>query len=110
VTSPEDSAVPDEDKESQTTTATRSLPAPSKPRQLPPWKVLLHNDDVNDMGYVIDTIAMLTPLKRADAAQRMLEAHLRGVTLLLTTHKERAELYKDQFASRQLTVTIEADE
>jgi ATP-dependent Clp protease adaptor protein ClpS len=72
--------------------------------------VLLHNDDVNDMGYVIDTIAMLTPLKRADAAQRMLEAHLRGVTLLLTTHKERAELYKDQFASRQLTVTIEADE
>ena len=90
--------------------------APSKspkkkpPQMLPPWKVLLHNDDKNDMGFVIETILMLTPLNEQDAKLRMLEAHETGVALLLTTHKERAELYKDQFESKGLTVTIEPAE
>jgi hypothetical protein len=38
------------------------------------------------------------------------EADKTGVALLLTTHKERAELYKDQFESKGLTVTIEPEE
>lgn len=86
-------------------------PKPAKPdtKPLPPWKVLLHNDDVNDMPYVVETITMLTPLGRSEAAKLMLEAHLRGLVLLLTTHKERAELYREQFASRGLTVTIEQE-
>ena len=33
-----------------------------------------------------------------------------GVALLLVTHKERAELYADQFQSKGLTVTIEPAE
>ena len=78
-----------------------------KAKQLPPFKVLLHNDDVNEMGYVVHTITQLTHLNRQDATQRMLEAHQSGLALLLTTHKERAELYAEQFASRRLTVTIE---
>jgi ATP-dependent Clp protease adapter protein ClpS len=53
------------------------------------------------------TIIELTPLNEQDAKQRTLEAHETGVALLLTTHKERAELYKDQFQSKGLTVTIE---
>lgn len=88
----------------------REKPRRSDPKPLPPWRVLLHNDDVNDFDFVIVTIEMLTPLKRVDAARHALDAHMRGVTLLLTTHKERAELYKDQFASRGLTVTIEPTE
>ncbi len=78
-----------------------------KPGKLPPWKVVLHNDDLNGMGDVVVTITMLTPLSQQAAVRRMLDAHSRGRTLLLTTHRERAELYKDQFASRGLTVTIE---
>ena len=50
---------------------------------------------------------MLTPLSKEDAVHRMLEAHQRGLALLLTTHQERAELYVDQFLSRRLVVTIE---
>jgi ATP-dependent Clp protease adapter protein ClpS len=38
------------------------------------------------------------------------EAHNTGVALLLVTHKERAELYVDQFKSKSLTVTIEPAE
>jgi ATP-dependent Clp protease adaptor protein ClpS len=80
------------------------------PQPLPPWKVLLHNDDKNDMIYVVETIMSLTPLKEQDALLRMEEAHKTGVALLLTTHKERAELYKDQFESKGLTVSIEPAE
>jgi len=38
------------------------------------------------------------------------EADKTGVALLLTTHKERAELYQEQFTSKGLTVTIEPAE
>ena len=37
----------------------------------------------------------------------MLEAHETGVTLLVETHREHAELLQEQFQSKQLTVTIE---
>jgi ATP-dependent Clp protease adaptor protein ClpS len=88
----------------------KSSPKRKPPQPLPPWKVLLHNDDKNDMIYVVETIMSLTPLKEQDALLRMEEAHKTGVALLLTTHKERAELYKDQFESKGLTVSIEPAE
>jgi ATP-dependent Clp protease adapter protein ClpS len=77
---------------------------------LPPWKVLLHNDDKNDIGFVVITIVELTPLNEQDAVRCTLEAHENKLALLLTTHKERAELYKEQFESKGLTVTIEPAE
>ncbi len=91
-----------------TATAAKTKNRPQT-RQLPPYRVLLHNDAVNEMGYVVRTIMELTHLGRVEAAQRMLEAHTRGLALLLVTHKERAELYVDQFACKGLTVTIEPE-
>jgi len=91
-------------------TSKQKTPKKRPPKQLPPWKVLLHNDDTNDMLYVVATIMELTPLNEQAAVLRMKEAHETGVALLLTTHKERAELYKDQFESKGLVVTIEAAE
>jgi ATP-dependent Clp protease adaptor protein ClpS len=89
-----------------------SKPAPTKrpPGMLPPWKVLLHNDDKNGIDFVIGTIMELTPLNEMEAKTRTSEADKTGVALLLVTHKERAELYQDQFKSKGLTVTIEPDE
>ncbi len=78
-------------------------------RTPPPYKVILHNDDVNDMLYVVDTIFRLTPLSAEQAYKKMLEAHKRGAAVLLVCHKERAELYQEQFHSCGLTVTIEPD-
>jgi len=40
---------------------------------------------------------------------RTLEAHETGSSMLLVTHKERAELYVEQFASCKLNVTCEPD-
>ena len=90
--------------------AQKVKPKKKPPQQLPPWKVLLHNDDKNDMLFVVVTIMELTTIGEQDAKLRTLEAHETGVALLLTTHKERAELYKDQFESKGLTVTIEPAE
>ena len=89
--------------------AVQTKPAPVKrpPQLLPPYKVLLHNDDVNSRQFVVETIVMLTPLNEQDAVLKMDEADKTGVALLMTTHRERAELVQQQFASRGLTVTIE---
>lgn len=80
---------------------------PSKP--LPQWKVILHNDDLNDFADVCHKVCRMTPLKEKDVIQRVTEAHKEGVSLLLLTHKERAELYKEQFKSflPPIVVTIE---
>ncbi len=84
-------------------------PKKGPPGLLPPWKVLLHNDDHNAVDFVIVTIVELTTLNEQAALQRTLEAHRTGVALLVVTHKERAELYKDQFTSKGLTVSIEPE-
>jgi len=88
-------------------TAVRPAVQPPKVDQLPPFKVLLHNDDVNTDLYVVQTLMELTPLNKPRAAEVTLEAHRTGVALVLVTHKELAELYRDQFATKKITVTIE---
>ncbi|HKQ48181.1 MAG TPA: ATP-dependent Clp protease adaptor ClpS [Phycisphaerae bacterium] len=94
----------------QEQTSTTVRPGKAKPRLLPPFKVILHNDDQNSMEDVAAAILELTPLKKEEAILRMLEAHETGCALLLVTHKERAELYAEQFHSKSLTVTIEPAE
>lgn len=92
--------------------SSNTLPDVSTAQQtglLPPFRVLLHNDDVNSFEHVIQTILQLTPLKFEEAVERTLEAHESGLSLLLVTHRERAELYVEQFSSAQLTVTCEPD-
>ena len=90
--------------------ARKTTPKRKPPRHLPQWKVLLHNDDKNEMLFVISTIVELTPLNQQEATLRMKEADDTGVALILTTHKERAELYQEQFTSKGLVVTIEPAE
>ncbi len=88
----------------------KERPAPPRLDRLPPYRVLLHNDDATDMLEVVDAILELTPLKRTRAFEIMMTAHTQGVSLILLTHKERAELYRDQFRSKRLNVTIEPND
>ena len=83
-------------------------PADGKVDHLPPYRVLLHNDDVSSFDHVIETLVDLTPLSPPAAEAVTWEAHKTGVALVLVTHRERAELYVDQFKSKSLVVTIEA--
>ena len=82
---------------------------PRRPEKLPPYRVLMHNDEVNTFEHVIKSILELTALTPHDALLRTVEAHETGVALLLVTHRERAELYSEQFATFKITTTIEPD-
>ena len=90
-------------------TSAARKPKTKPPRLLPPWKVLLHNDDKNVFEDVIRIVRRLTPLSKQEAFTCVLEAHETGSALLLVTNQERAELYVEQFASCGLTVTAEPD-
>jgi ATP-dependent Clp protease adaptor protein ClpS len=92
-----------------TSTATRPAPVRPKPAVLPPWRVLLHNDDVNDMDYVVETIQQIVRVNRPTATRCMVEAHRKGVGQVTVTHRERAEFLADQLRSKRLTVTIEPE-
>lgn len=100
---------PGDDSGASTSATVERKPAPPvrKPKKLPPFKVLLHNDDENTFEHVVRSIVRLTDIKTEEAVLRTLEAHETGVALLMTTHRERAELYVEQFASLSLTVTAE---
>jgi ATP-dependent Clp protease adaptor protein ClpS len=76
-------------------------------RQLPRYKVLLHQDAVRDLMFVVRSLMELTRFPRAEATHKMWQAYHCGRSVLLITYRERAELYVEQFASRGLTVSIE---
>ncbi len=101
-----------QDAPASTLTAPTRKPAPPirKPKKLPPFRVLLHNDDSNTFEHVIKSVRRLTALTSQEAEVRAIEAHETGVALLLVTHRERAELYVEQFASLSVTVTAEPAE
>jgi len=92
------------------TATTERAPTQRKPQKLPPYKVLLHNDDVNTFEHIIQSILKLTTLAPQEAVLRTIEAHETGVALLLITHRERAELYTEQFASLKVITTVEPAE
>lgn len=75
---------------------------------LPPWSVILHNDDHNEMLYVVRCLVKSVPnLGATRATQIMLEAHNNGKAIVTTCPLELAELYRDRLESFGLTATIE---
>lgn len=77
-------------------------------RLLPPYAVILHNDDVNEMMYVVRSIVACVPeIDWEQAVAIMVEAHENGRAHVITCPLERAEHYRDRLESRGLTATIE---
>jgi ATP-dependent Clp protease adaptor protein ClpS len=79
-------------------------------RLLPRYRVLLHNDDVNSMDFVVH--ALLRTVQRLtvdEAIKIMLEAHVHGKALVVICPKETAEFYRDGLESYGLTSTIEPE-
>jgi len=79
-------------------------------RQSPLFKVLLHNDPVNSMEFVVVTLQQVVPkLTEQDAIAVMLEAHNTGVGLVIVCDLEPAEFYSETLKSKGLTSTIERE-
>jgi ATP-dependent Clp protease adaptor protein ClpS len=81
-----------------------------KPRGdlLRPYTVVLHNDDHNDMLYVVQCLLKAVPtIGRRRAVEIMFEAHRHGKARVTSCPLELAELYRDRLEGFGLTATIE---
>jgi ATP-dependent Clp protease adaptor protein ClpS len=77
-------------------------------KHLPPWRVVLHNDDVNSMDHVVRSLVKCVPSLSAErAAEIMLAAHNHGQADVVTCPRETAELYRERLEGCGLTSTIE---
>ena len=65
----------------------------------PMYRVLIHNDDVTPMDFVIHVLQEIFKLSFFRAARIMLEAHAGGVAHVVTEPLERAEFHVDQARS-----------
>ena len=76
----------------------------------PKYKVLLHNDPVNTMDYVVETLRQVLPqLSEQDALNIMLETHNSGIGLVIVCDIEPAEFYSESLKAKGLTSTIELE-
>ena len=77
---------------------------------LPPYKVILFNDDHNDMDYVVVVLLrLINHLTQSAAEEIMLTAHLTGSAVVIVCPKESAEYYQECLLGYGLTATIEPE-
>jgi ATP-dependent Clp protease adaptor protein ClpS len=77
---------------------------------LPPYKVVLFNDDYNDMDYVVAILLrLINHLTPAVAVEVMLTAHLKGSAVVVVCPKEQAEYYQESLLGYGLTAIIEPE-
>jgi ATP-dependent Clp protease adaptor protein ClpS len=67
-----------------------------EPKQLPPFNVILLNDDDHSYEYVIDMLGRLFAHPVEKAFRMAEEVDKTGRVIVCTTHKELAELKRDQ--------------
>jgi len=82
----------------ETRTVTEPV-ADSKTQLAPLYRVLIHNDDITPMDFVVRVLQEVFHLSLMHSTRIMLEAHLKGVALVVTEPLERAEFHVDQTRS-----------
>lgn len=90
--------------------------APRSERQ-PPYAVILHNDDVNGFGFVVNVLRKVFGYTLEKSVELTTEAHEKGRSVVWSGALELAELKADQIhscggdpqakASKPLGVTVE---
>lgn len=71
----------------------------SETRLAPLYRVLIHNDDVTPMDFVVRVLAEVFHLGVTRSIAIMLEAHVKGVAHVVTEPLEQAEFHVDQTRS-----------
>lgn len=75
---------------------------------IPPYRVILHNDDHNTMDHVVESLVRCVPSLTVEAAAAiMIKAHSEGKATVIECPKEAAEHYRGALESCGLTATIE---
>ncbi|MBY0228424.1 MAG: ATP-dependent Clp protease adaptor ClpS [Gemmataceae bacterium] len=65
-------------------------------RRIPPYNVILLNDDHHSMEFVVETLCRVLGCAVEKAVQYMMEAHESGRCIIWTGTKEVAELKQEQ--------------
>jgi ATP-dependent Clp protease adaptor protein ClpS len=68
----------------------------TRTRRLPPYNVVILNDEEHTFEYVIELLIRLFAHTVPRAKELTWEIHSRGRAIVYTTHKEKAELKRDQ--------------
>lgn len=82
----------------------------SKLDLLTPWRVVVLNDPVNLMSYVVMVFRKVLGFDEATAKRHMLEVHEQGRSIVWSGAREKAEAYAHTLQLWHLTVTMESDE
>lgn len=77
-------------------TQTKSRPAPGKPKSLPPFHVVLLDDDDHSYEYVVEMLRTLFGYPTEKGYTLADEVDHQGRAVVYTTHKEKAELKCEQ--------------
>lgn len=90
---------------------TLSSPETSTKRQLEGvWRVVVLNDPVNLMSYVVLVFKKVFGFDEQTARLRMLEVHERGRSVVWSGLREKAEAYAFTLQQWHLTAILEPDE
>jgi ATP-dependent Clp protease adaptor protein ClpS len=68
----------------------------TRTKRQPPYHVILLNDEEHTFEYVIELICKVFGHARTTAEELTLRVHLTGRAIVLTTHRELAELKREQ--------------
>jgi len=75
-----------------------------------PWRVVVLNDPVNLMSYVVLVFKKVFGFDEATARRHMLEVHERGRSVVWCGLREKAEAYAFTLQQWHLTTVIESDD
>jgi ATP-dependent Clp protease adaptor protein ClpS len=71
----------------------------SETKLSPLYRVLIHNDDVTPMDFVVRILEEIFRLDASRSVDIMMEAHTKGVALVVVEPLEQAEFHVDQARS-----------
>ena len=71
------------------------------------WGVIVWNDPVNLMSYVVHVFQTVLKMNIQDATRHMMEVHNQGKSLVASETRERAELIVHQLQKFGLQATME---
>ena len=74
------------------------------------WRVIVLNDPVNLMNYVVMVFRRVFGFDQALANRHMLEVHEKGRSVVWSGHRERAEVYAYELQQWRLNTLLEQDD
>ena len=81
----------------------------SKAQKDTPWHVIVLNDPVNLMPYVVMVFKKIFGYDHERSTKHMREVHEEGMSILWTGAREKAELYVYALQQWQLTALLQKD-